>query len=194
MPVIETPRLVLRRLTVADAPFMLDLLNQPSFIENIGDRGARTLEQAATYIENGPVESYARYGFGLYLVVVRDLGEAAGLCGLVKRDGLDDVDLGFAFLPPYWKRGYAVESALAVKHYAGAVVGLKRLVAITAPTNWPSIRVLEKLGFAFEKMVRLTPDDGELKLFSCAVGPGTAPQRGGSAPRAPSCINSPVKS
>ena len=173
MPVIETPRLVLRRLTVADAPFMLDLLNQPSFIENIGDRGARTLEQAATYIENGPVASYARYGFGLYLVVVRDRGEAAGICGLVKRDGLDDVDLGFAFLPGYWRKGYAVESALAVKTYAGAVVGLKRLVAITSPANWPSIRVLEKLGFAFEKMVRLAPDDDELKLFSCAVGPAS---------------------
>lgn len=173
MPVIETPRLVLRRLTGADAPFMLDLLNQRSFIENIGDRGARTLEQAAAYIDNGPVVSYARYGFGLYLVVVRDGGQAAGICGLVKRDGLDDVDLGFAFLPRYWKNGYAVESALAVRSYAASVVGLKRLVAITSPTNSPSIRLLEKLGFAFEKMVRLTPEDDELKLFSCRLGPAS---------------------
>lgn len=173
MPVIETPRLVLRRLASADAAFMLDLLNQPSFLENIGDRGARTLEQAATYIENGAIASYARHGFGLYLVVVRDGGEAAGICGLVKRDGLDDVDLGFAFLPGYWRRGYAVESARAVKRYAAEVIGLTRLVAITSPTNGPSIRVLEKLGFAFEKMVRLTPADDELKLFSCRLGPAS---------------------
>jgi RimJ/RimL family protein N-acetyltransferase len=168
-PVIETARLALRRLTSDDAPFMLDLLNQPSFIQNIGDRGARTLEQAAAYIENGPVASYARYGFGLYLVVVRDGGEAAGICGLVKRDGLEDVDLGFAFLPSHWKKGYAVESALAVKNLAVTTIGLKRLVAITLPANQPSIRVLDKLGFLFERMVRLAPEAEELKLFACRL-------------------------
>ncbi len=168
-PVVETARVVLRRLTSEDAPFMLDLLTQPSFIQNIGDRGARTLEQAAAYIENGPVASYARDGFGLYLVAVRDGGEAAGICGLVRRDGLEDVELGFAFLPRHWKRGYAVESALAVKTHAAAVIGLKRLVAITLPTNQPSIRVLEKLGFVFERMVRLAPDAEELTLFACRL-------------------------
>jgi RimJ/RimL family protein N-acetyltransferase len=168
-PVIETERLVLRRLTVSDAPFMLSLLNQPSFIRNIGDRGARTVEQAEAYIRNGPVASYALHGFGLYLVVVRDGGEAVGICGLVKREGLEDVDLGFAFLPSHWKKGYALESARAVMRYAAGVVGLKRLVAITSPANEPSIRVLEKLGFAFERMVR--PESGavELKLFSCVL-------------------------
>ena len=167
--VIETERLVLRRLTARDAPFMLDLLNHPSFIRNIGDRGARTLRQAVAYIRNGPVASYALHGFGLYAVVVRDSGETAGICGLVRRRGLDDVDIGFAFLPSHWKKGYAVESAMAVKTYAATVVGLKRLVAITAPGNEPSIRVLEKLGFTFERMVRLEPRDAELKLFSCAL-------------------------
>lgn len=171
MIVIETSRLALRRITVADAPFMLDLLNQPSFIENIGDRGVRTPEQAGAYIEDRIVASYARHGFGMYLVALKEGGEAAGICGLVKRDGLDDVDLGFAFFPAYWKKGYAVESARAVKDYAAGVVGLTRLVAITSPTNWPSIRVVEKLGFAFEKMVRLTPEDEELKLFGCTLAP-----------------------
>ncbi len=169
MYIIETERLALRRMNDADAPFMLDLLNQPSFVENIGDRGVRTLEQARTYIENGPVASYARYGFGLYLVVVKETGEAAGICGLVKRDGLDDVDIGFALLPNHWKKGYAVESASAVKNHAAAIVGLKRLVAITSPQNWPSIRVLETIGLAFEKMIRLTPEAEELKLFSCSL-------------------------
>ena len=169
MYVIETARLGLRHLTGDDATFMLDLLNQPSFIENIGDRGVRTLDDARVYIENGPVASYARHGFGLYLVVVKDSGEAAGICGLVKRDGLDDVDIGFALLPAHWKKGYGVESALAVRNYAAGVLGLRRLVAITAPANWPSIRVLEAIGLAFERMVRLTPEAEELKLFSCSL-------------------------
>ncbi len=172
---IETARLALMRLTDADAPFMLDLLNQPSFVENIGDRGVRTLEQARTYIENGPVASYARHGFGLYRVVVRETDQTAGICGLVKRDALEDVDIGFALLPDHWKNGYAVESALAVKNYAAAVVGLTRLVAIVSPTNWPSIRVLEKIGFAFEKNVRLAPEADELKLFACRLQPSTTP-------------------
>ena len=184
MIVIETERLVLRRLANQDAPFMLDLLNQPSFIQNIGDRGVRTVEQAATYIETGAVASYSRHGFGLYLVVEREGGEPAGICGLVKRDGLEDVDLGFAFLPGYWKKGYAVESATAVRDYAAANVGLERLVAITSPANWPSIRVLEKLGFAFEKMVRLAPEGEELKLFSLRLAAPSA--RGVRPTRMPS--------
>jgi RimJ/RimL family protein N-acetyltransferase len=173
--VIETARLELRRLTADDAAFMLDLLNQPSFVENIGDRGVRTLDDARAYILNGAVASYERHGFGLYLVVVKATGEAAGICGLVKRDSLHDVDIGFAFLPPHWKKGYAVESASAVKDFAAGVVGLTRLVAITSPDNWPSIRVLEKIGLSFEAMVRLSPDGEELKLFSIALARRTLP-------------------
>jgi RimJ/RimL family protein N-acetyltransferase len=165
--VIETERLEMRRLTADDAAFMLGLLNQPSFLENIGDRGVRTLEDAREYIANGAVASYSRHGFGLYLVVVKETGAAAGICGLVKRDTLEDVDIGFAFLPQHWKKGYAVESAAAVKDYAASVVGLRRLVAITSPGNRPSMRVLERIGLALEKTVRLSPNGEELKLFSC---------------------------
>lgn len=172
---IETGRLALKRLTTDDAAFMLDLLNQPSFIQNVGDRGVRTLAQAQAYIANGAVASYARHGFGLYLVAVKETGEAAGICGLVRREGLEHVDIGFAFLPQHWGKGYAVESAAAVKAYARDVAGLRRLVAITTPGNWPSIRVLEKIGLAFEKTVRLSPDGEELKLFSCDLSPSAAP-------------------
>ena len=154
MCVIETTRLALKRLTPDDAAFMLGLLNQPSFLENIGDRGVRTLEQARVYIANGAVASYERHGFGLYLVVVKETGE---------------VDIGFAFLPKHWGKGYAVESAAAVKVFAWDVARLSRLVAITSPENWPSIRVLEKVGLVFEKMVRLSPEGEELKLFSCKM-------------------------
>ena len=166
MKILETERLILRHLSNDDAEFMLELLNDPSFIQNIGDRKIRTVDGAKGYINNGPVASYAKNGFGLWLVELKETGESIGICGLIKRDTLDDVDIGYAFLPKFWSKGYAVESALAVKTYAHDVVGLKRMVAIISPDNWGSIRVVEKIGMTFEKMVRLSQDDIELKLFS----------------------------
>ena len=166
LKILETERLLLRQLSAEDAEFILALVNEPSFIQNIGDRGVRTLDDARSYILKGPVASYARNGFGLYLVVLKETNESIGMCGLVKRDGLDDVDIGYAFLPKFWSKGYAVESALAVEAYAKDVVGLKRMVAITTPANAGSIRVLEKIGLRFEKMIRLSEDDVELKLFA----------------------------
>jgi RimJ/RimL family protein N-acetyltransferase len=162
--VLETERLVLRRLGEDDAAFMLDLLNQPSFIRNIGDRGVRSLDAAAGYIRDRMVASYERHGFGLYGVVVKASGELAGICGLVKREGLADVDVGFAFLPQYWSKGYAVEAARATRSHAAAL-GLTRLVAITSPSNVRSIRVLEKVGFTFDKELQLPPGGETLKLF-----------------------------
>src|SRR5215207_2333422 len=165
MTILETERLFLRQLTTDDAGFILELLNDPAFIQNIGDRNVRTIEDACLYILNGPVKSYAKNGFGLYLVVLKETNESIGMCGLIKRDTLDDVDIGYALLPDYWFKGYAVESARATKTYAKEVIGLKRIVAIVDPSNAGSIRVLEKLGLQFEKMVRLSADDIELKLF-----------------------------
>lgn len=166
MNILETERLLLRPFTTDDAPFILELVNDPSFIQNIGDRGVRTLADAEAYIRNGPVASYTRNGFGLYLVALKETDESIGICGLIKRAGLEDVDIGYAFLPKFWSKGYAVESALAVKAYAKDVLGLRRLLAITDPANESSIRVLEKLGFQFERMVRLSQDDIDLKLFA----------------------------
>ena len=165
MNILETERLALRQFTAEDAPFILTLVNEPSFIRNIGDRGVRSLEDAQRYIETGPVSSYARNGFGLYLVQLKESGESIGMCGLIKRPALDDVDIGYAFLPAFWSKGYAVESALAVKEQARSL-NLKRLVAIVDPANNGSIRVLEKIGMQFEKMMRLSADDIELKLFA----------------------------
>jgi len=166
MNILETERLILRQFATDDAEFILELLNEPSFIQNIGDRGVRNKSDAERYIEKGPVASYARFGFGLYLVQLKESGESIGMCGLIKRDSLDNVDIGYAFLPEFWSKGYAVESAQAVREYGCNVIGLKRIVAITDPVNEGSIRVLEKLGFKFEKMVRLSADDIELKLFA----------------------------
>lgn len=169
MNILETERLVLRQFSAEDAAFILELVNEPSFIQNIGDRRVRTLEDAQAYILNGPIASYAKNGFGLYLVALKETNEAIGMCGLIKRQTLEDVDIGYAFLPKFWSKGYAVESAQAVKAYAKDVIGLKRIVAITDPANAGSIRVLEKLGLRFEKMVRLSQDDIDLKLFAAEL-------------------------
>jgi RimJ/RimL family protein N-acetyltransferase len=165
LTILETERLLLRQLSTEDAEFILELLNEPSFIRNIGDRGVRTIDDANSYILNGPVASYAKNGFGLYLVKLKETDESIGMCGLIKRDTLEDVDIGYAFLPRFWSKGYAVESARAVKEYARNAVGLKRIVAIVDPQNEDSIHVLEKIGLQFEKMVKLSEDDIELKLF-----------------------------
>lgn len=165
MKVIETGRLNLRRLTTDDAEFILELLNEPSFLRFIGDKGVRTLDDARGYILNGPVEMYNRLGFGLYLTELKESGVPIGICGLLKRDSLEDVDIGFAFLPRFWAKGYAYESAAAVMAYGKRVLGLKRVVAITSPDNDASARVLEKLGLRFEKMIRPSIDATEVRLF-----------------------------
>lgn len=169
MKILETDRLLIRQLTVDDANFIIELLNDPSFIQNIGDRKVRTMEDTQAYILNGPVDSYAKNGFGLSLVILKVTGEVIGMCGLIKRDALEDVDIGYAYLPRYWSKGYAIEAALAMKSYARDTIQLKRLVAIVDPANVGSIRVLEKLGMKFEKMFKLFEDDIELKLFACAL-------------------------
>jgi len=169
LKVLETERLIMRRFSPADAGLILELLNEPSFIQNIGDRGVRTLSDAERYIATGPVASYARNGFGLYLVLLKESNEPIGMCGLIKRDALEDVDVGYAFLPRYWSKGFAIESVQAVLAYAKKILRLKRVVAIVDPNNRGSIRVLEKAGFTFEKMVRLSADDIELKLFAIEI-------------------------
>lgn len=169
MKVLETERLNLRKLTVEDAEFMLGLLNEPSFLRFIGDRGVRSAEDSRQYILKGPVDSYNRFGFGMLLVELKESQDPIGLCGLVKRDFLPNVDIGFAFVPRFWSRGYALESAAAVKDYAINVLGLKRLVAIVNPDNSASEKLLEKIGFEFECMLTLPESGQEIRLFSVEV-------------------------
>lgn len=152
-----------------DAAFILKLVNDPLWLRFIGDRGVRTLEDARAYILKGPVAMYERVGFGLYLVEHKRDGVPLGICGLIKRDGLDDVDLGFAFLPEFRAQGYAYESAAAVLAYGRNVLGLKRIVAITSPDNERSVHLLEKLGFTFEKMIQLPNDSEAVKLFASGI-------------------------
>jgi len=164
--VLETARVALRWLETDDAAFILQLLNEPSWLRFIGDKGIRTVEDAHNYIEDGPVAMYRRLGFGLYLVELKDSRESIGICGLIKRDSLEDVDLGFAFLPAFWGEGYAFESGAAVMDYGRRTFGLSRLLAITSQDNEPSARLLGKLGFHFERLTRLAPDAAEVKVFA----------------------------
>jgi RimJ/RimL family protein N-acetyltransferase len=142
---LGTPRLVLRRLTERDAAFLLELVNDPDFVRNIGDRGVRTLADARAYLRRGALASYRRHGFGHYLVTLRESRAAIGICGLARREPLDAPDLGFAFLPEHRGRGYAAEASAAVLEEAREVHGLARVLAVALPENRPSIRVREKL-------------------------------------------------
>jgi RimJ/RimL family protein N-acetyltransferase len=165
MIVCETARLRLRYLRSEDAAFMLALLNEPEYIRNIGDRNVRTLEDARNYILAGPVQGYAQAGFGLYLVELKEDGSPIGICGLLKRDYLDDVDVGFAMREGFRGHGYGYESAAAVLRHAREVLGIERVVAIVSPNNHASIGLLGKLGLKFERRVRAPGQERETSLF-----------------------------
>jgi RimJ/RimL family protein N-acetyltransferase len=165
MMILDTDRLILRELSLEDAPFILELVNEPSWLRFIGDRGVRDLDSARAYLEKGPIAMYARHGFGLYKVELKEDGTPMGMCGLIKREGLPDADIGFAFFPRFWGSGYAREAALAVLTYSGTKLGLKRILAIVNPDNVSSIKLLEKLGFVFQRMVRMPGEAAEVRLF-----------------------------
>lgn len=165
MRILETARLALRTIEESDAPFYLNLLNTRQFKDNIGDRGVRTLAAAREAITGGPVAMQAALGHSIYLVELKDSGVAIGMCGLIKRATLEDVDLGYAFLPPYFGQGYAYEAAAAVVQHARSVLNMTRLVAITSPENIASIALLTKVGMRFEELVYLHPDDTGTRLY-----------------------------
>ena len=169
MEVARTDRLLLRWLDADDAGFILELLNEPPWIRYIGDKKVQTLQDAQRYIRNGPAAMYERLGFGLYLVQLKQGGEPIGICGLIKREALDDVDLGFAFLQRFWGNGYAFEAAAAIMAYGTSVLGLSRLVAILSPDNLRSHELLKRLGFRPEGEIRLGPDDKPVALYAFAA-------------------------
>lgn len=164
-----TARLRLRPLAEDDAPFIVALLNEPSFLRYIGDRKVRTLEDAGAYVRNGPQASYARHGFGLLLVVRREDEAPIGMCGLLKRDALDDADLGFAFLPAAWGQGFASEAAAAVLAHGRTALGLRRVAAIVQPDNDASLRVLARIGFAFERLMRMPGEEKDIQLHTLTL-------------------------
>ena len=162
---LSTERLLLRKIDTSDASFILRLLNEPSFIQFIGDKGVRSLDDARQYILNGPVKSYQKHGFGLYLVTLESDNTPMGMCGLLKRETLQDVDIGFAFLPEFWNKGYALEAAAAVMIYGKDVLKLPRIVAITNKDNHASAKLLNKIGLRFDRFIAHEGDRDETRLF-----------------------------
>ncbi|WHZ05630.1 GNAT family N-acetyltransferase [Neobacillus sp. YX16] len=166
MKVLETDRLILRWLRTDDAAFILELLNEPSWIRYIGDKGVRTLEDAKNYILSGPMNMYSQLGFGLYLVEQKQGKKPIGICGLLKRDTLENPDIGFAFLSRYQAQGFGFESASAALKYGHEQLLLKRILAITSLDNQGSSKLLEKIGMKFEGTICFPNDSEELKLFA----------------------------
>ena len=166
MIVLKSERLTLREVELEDAPFVLELLNTTGFIANIGDRGIRTEGEARDYIAERVIGSYQTHGFGMWLVVQTDKALAMGLAGLVKRDGLDVPDVGYAFVPRAWGQGYAQEAAAAVLKHAQDIMGIPRLAAITSAENYASMAVLRKIGFTYQGMIQLPGIERERTHFT----------------------------
>ncbi|GGG35027.1 GNAT family N-acetyltransferase [Bizionia arctica] len=167
MKIAETNRLIISKFTLSDAPFFLELVNTPNWLKYIGERNIKTIAQAEEALKNGHLKSYENNGFGFYkLLLKEEKNKIVGTCGLIKRETLDDVDIGFAMLPEYEGKGFGFESSDAILKLAKETFNLDKIVAITLPTNTNSIKLLEKLGLTYEKRVKPFEDDEELLLFA----------------------------
>ena len=171
MIIAQTQRLIIRELTIDDAPFILELVNEPAWLAYIGDKGVRAMEDAVKYILTGPVKSYETNGFGLWLVQLEQSNMPIGMCGLIKRDTLPLADIGFAFLAAHNGKGYAHEAATAVLEYAQNKVGLLHILAIVNQDNVRSIHLLEKLGFRFERLITMSGEQRLVRLMGASLVP-----------------------
>ena len=149
-----------------DREFIFDLVNEPSFKKYIGDKDVNSLEDADRYLREGPIGHYERFGYGLFLVSLKETETPAGICGLIQREEFDDPDIGFAFLKRHRKQGYAIESSRVVLAHGFDTLDLRRIIAMADSDNIPSINLLKKLGFMYEKDVRMPDDDHDISLFA----------------------------
>jgi len=167
MQIAETERLLISEVTLGDAAFFLELTNTPHWLKYIGNRNVNSIGDAETFLKNGILKSYKDFGFGFYKVSLKDNPKIAiGIVGLVKREALEHEDIGFGFLPEFEAKGYGYESANVIMKLAQHRFGLKKITAITSPINKNSIKLLEKLGLAFEKKLIPFDDGKELLLFA----------------------------
>lgn len=166
MKMIETERLIIRQLTADDGEFILELLNEPDWIKYIGDRGVRTIDDAKKYITEGPMTMYAEHGIGLHAVELKESSKPIGVCGLIQRDFLKDVDLGFGYLSTYWGKGYAYEAAKAIMTYGVDELGYRRIAGFTSLDNEKSANLLQKLGMKDEGKIRYATTAEYVKLFA----------------------------
>lgn len=163
---LETERLILRRFTAEDADLMLAVWNDPDFVEHVGDRGIRSLAEARDALEAGAMAMYSRLGYGPYCMTLRESGQRIGICGLFKRDNLEDPDIGFGLLPDYRRDGLAHEAALAVLQEARSALGLARVTAIVSPANEASVRLIRKLGLSYAGPIRMPGDRDDVSLYA----------------------------
>ncbi len=164
--IVETERLIVEEAVISDATFFYKLLNSPNWIEFIGDRGIRTIEQAAEYIESSLIGSYQKNGYGLFKMCLKESSIPIGICGFLKRDYLEHPDLGFAILPEYEGKGYTSEACEALLHYGKDILKLESILAITSHENTKSQRLLKKSGLSEIGTVKPTGSEEELLLFS----------------------------
>lgn len=167
---LETSRLQIRWLDFDDAEFIFQLVNDPDWIRFIGDKGVSNLDEARNYIKTGPIEMYRKHGFGLNRVALKENDKAIGICGILQREALSEVDLGFAFLPDYRCQGYAFEASKAVLEHGLTILGLQRIAAILSPQNMISANLLGKLGFSFERNYQVKPKRDILDLYIMDMG------------------------
>ena len=167
--VLQTQRLILRKLNLNDTAFIIELVNSPGWLQYIGYRNIHTTEDAIRYLEDGPLKSYEQNGFGLLLIQLKTTKAPIGMCGLLKRDALPLPDLGYALLPAYEGKGYITEATSAYLAYVEQQLQIEKLMAITNLDNAKSIRVLEKLNFVFERYMNLSGDDHSVRLFSWTI-------------------------
>lgn len=165
MEIARTERLLIREFTLGDAPFVLELVNEPAWLQFIGDKGVRSIEDAENYLLNGPIKSYKANGYGLWMVQLKDDQTPLGMCGLIKREALDHPDIGFAYRSAHNGKGYGYEAARAVLDYAKNKAGLSQILAITNPDNIRSIRLLEKLGLKYERLITMPGEQTPILLL-----------------------------
>jgi RimJ/RimL family protein N-acetyltransferase len=163
--IFETERLLLRELKMSDAPFIFELVNTEGWLKNIGDRNVKTINDAESFLSSGPLKSYHENNFGMWLVIEKASKASIGLCGLINRPSLDDIDIGYALLPSYYKKGYAYESAQAVYNYGKEQLGINKIVGICNVDNAASIHILQKIGLQIEKKMPFN-DLNEVYLLS----------------------------
>jgi RimJ/RimL family protein N-acetyltransferase len=166
MKILSTDRLIISRFTLDDAPFIRELMNDKDWIRNIGDRGIHSDQDAENYIQEKFFKSYEQHGFGFYVIRLKSTLEKIGTAGLVDRDGIEGIEIGYGMLPAYRGKGYALEATRAVMHYAKNTLNISAIVAIVNPDNDKSIVLLEKLGLHYTKMVQLPGEEKEIKYFS----------------------------
>jgi len=169
---LETERLSLRRLTLDDAELMLAVWNDPAFIRYVGDRGIRSIDEARVALEEGALKLFSDYGYGPFRVALITDDTPIGVCGLFRREGLDEPDIGFSILPEHWRKGYAHEAASAVVGHAMTDLRLGRLTAVVSPENVASVALIKKLGLQFERMHCLPGDDDDIAIYDIQLDEG----------------------